>query len=511
MMGRYRKKVSFGYSLELIGAYMLAAFWILPLLYAFWAAFHPSEYAIHFDIFAPLTLENFREALDQAPFLRYGFNTFLVVAFLLPLQLLVSTLAAYAFARFNFVGSGIAFSLVLVQLMITPEILIVQNYGTLASLGMVDTIAGIGLPYIASAFCIFLLRQTFKSIPKELEDAAQLEGCGTMGILWRVYVPLAVPTYIAFSLVSVSHHWNNFLWPLIVTNSVETRPLTVGLGIFGAPESGVDWSIVSAATLMSIAPIVDCILVVPTTVCSILHAGGYQMTTILSWNIQNGLGVDDELSLKRISYTIKGICNPDVICLQEVSVNMLLADGSFSDQVSELAADFEGYSPFFGVAMDTWNPGQNGRGQYGNLILSRLPIRSAFSHPLPQPADASQKQMPRQMTEATVEAPSGPLRIMTTHLEFHSQTQRIAQVKRMMDVDADIRLLEKKAPLFVSDTPYARFERASRSLLCGDFNFHSDSGRIRRDHSTKKSGERFSRCLVDSQLRTVLCTDLWHF
>ena len=76
-----------------------------------------------------------------------------------------------------------------------------------------------------------------------------------MGILWRVYVPLAMPTYIAFSLVSVSHHWNNFLWPLIVTNSVETRPLTVGLGVFGAPESGVDWSIVSAATLMSVAPL----------------------------------------------------------------------------------------------------------------------------------------------------------------------------------------------------------------------------------------------------------------
>ena len=182
-------------------------------------------------------------------------NRRLVLAFLLPLQLLVSTLAAYAFARFNFIGSNIAFSLVLVQLMITPEILIVQNYGTLTSIGMVDTIAGIGLPYIASAFCIFLLRQTFKSIPKELEDAAQLEGCGTMGILWRVYVPLAMPTYLAFSLVSVSHHWNNFLWPLIVTNSVETRPLTVGLGIFGAPESGVDWSLISAATLMSVAPL----------------------------------------------------------------------------------------------------------------------------------------------------------------------------------------------------------------------------------------------------------------
>ena len=97
-----------------------------------------------------------------------------------------------------------------------------------------------GLPYIASAFCIFLLRQAFKSIPKELEDAAELEGCATMSILWKVYVPLATPTYIAFSLVSVSHHWNNFLWPLIISNSVETRPLTVGLGIFAAPESGVE-------------------------------------------------------------------------------------------------------------------------------------------------------------------------------------------------------------------------------------------------------------------------------
>jgi len=242
-------------SLELIGAYLLAAFWIFPLIYAFWAAFHDTQYAIHFDLFAPLTLDNFREVMSQAPFLRYGLNTFMLVSFILPLQLVVSTLAAYAFARYKFVGSNVAFVLVLVQLMITPEILIVQNYGTLAKLGLVDTIAGIGLPYVASAFCIFLLRQTFKSIPKELEDAAQLEGCGTLGLLWRVYVPLAMPTYLAFSLVSLSHHWNNFLWPLIITNSVETRPLTVGLGIFSAPESGVDWSIVSAATLLSVAPL----------------------------------------------------------------------------------------------------------------------------------------------------------------------------------------------------------------------------------------------------------------
>lgn len=242
-------------SLETVAAWALAILWISPLLYAVWAAFHASEYAINFDLFAPLTLVNFQEALSQAPFLRYGLNTFLLVTMLLVSQLFVCTLAAYAFARFDFAGSSIAFALVLVQLMIAPEILIVENYSTLAKLGFIDTITGIGLPYMASAFGIFLLRQAFKSTPKELEEAARLEGCGLWGVLWRVYVPLARPTYLAYGLVSISHHWNNFLWPLVVTNSVETRPLTVGLGVFGAPESGVDWSIISAATLLSVAPL----------------------------------------------------------------------------------------------------------------------------------------------------------------------------------------------------------------------------------------------------------------
>jgi sn-glycerol 3-phosphate transport system permease protein len=241
--------------LETGAALLLALLWISPLVYAFWAAFHPGEYAVNFDLLAPLTLNNFREAFSQAPFPRYALNTFILVTMILAGQLVLCTLAAYAFARYRFFGHQIVFALVLVQLMITPEILIVENYVTLARFNLVDTILGIGLPYMASAFGIFLLRQAFKSTPKELEEAARLEGSGTLGVLWRVYVPLARPTYLAYGLVSISHHWNNFLWPLIVTNSVETRPLTVGLGIFGAPESGVNWSIISAATLISVAPL----------------------------------------------------------------------------------------------------------------------------------------------------------------------------------------------------------------------------------------------------------------
>jgi len=241
--------------LETAAAWLLAIIWIMPLIYAFWSAFHPPEYATKFELLAPLSLENFRVAWSQAPFAQYFLNTFILVSMILIAQFVLCTLAAYAFARYEFPGKSIAFGLMLLQLMIMPEVLIVENYITMSKLDLVDTITGIGLPYMASAFGIFLLRQTFKTIPKELEDAARVEGCSPMQILWKVYIPLARPTYVAYGLVSVSYHWNNFLWPLVITNSVETRPMTVGLAIFGAPESGVDWSIVTAGTLLAVAPL----------------------------------------------------------------------------------------------------------------------------------------------------------------------------------------------------------------------------------------------------------------
>ena len=242
-------------TLETAAAWLLAVLWLSPLLYAFWAAFHPVAYATRFDPLAPLTLANFAKAWTYAPFPRHFLNTVMLVTMILAAQLVLCTLAGYAFARFEFAGRNIAFGLVLVQLLIMPEVLIVENYRIMSRLGLVDTLLGIGLPYMASAFGIFLLRQTFKTVPRELEDAARVEGCGFLGVLWRVYVPLARPTYLAYALVSVSYHWNNFLWPLVVTNSVNTRPLTVGLAIFGAPESGVDWSVISAGTLIAVAPL----------------------------------------------------------------------------------------------------------------------------------------------------------------------------------------------------------------------------------------------------------------
>ena len=241
--------------LNTTGAWALGILWLAPLLYAVWTAFHPGAYSTRFDLFAPLTLENFRAAWAAAPFPRYFLNTSILVATILAGQLVLGTLAAYAFARFSFPGRDIAFALVLIQLMIMPDVLVVENYRSIHALGLVDTIPAMALPYMASAFGIFLLRQTFKTIPRELEEAARIEGCGTLGILWRVYMPLAKPTYLAYALVSVSHHWNNFLWPLIVTNTVETRPLTVGLAVFAGTDQGIDWAIITAATLLASGPL----------------------------------------------------------------------------------------------------------------------------------------------------------------------------------------------------------------------------------------------------------------
>jgi sn-glycerol 3-phosphate transport system permease protein len=242
-------------SLDALGAWLLAIVWISPLIFAVWAAFHTPEGALSFRLSAPLTLENFRVAWDSAPWPRYFLNTVLLVSVILIGQLTLCTLAGYAFARFEFPGRDVIFILVLLQLFVLPEVLIVENYVMISRLGLFDTIFGIGVPYMASAFGIFLLRQAFKSVPQELEEAARVEGCSWFGVLWRVYVPAARPTYLAYALVSVATHWNNFLWPLIVTNSTSTRPLTVGLSLFGATESGVNIAVVSAATLMVIAPL----------------------------------------------------------------------------------------------------------------------------------------------------------------------------------------------------------------------------------------------------------------
>jgi sn-glycerol 3-phosphate transport system permease protein len=208
------------------------------------------------------TFNNFLGVLEAMPFWQYYWNTLVVAFGILAIQLVTVTLAAYAFARMEFWGRDILFILLLVQLMIAPQSTVIQNYLTLSRLGLLDTRLGIMAPYLASAFGTFLLRQTFKSIPKELEEAASLDGCGGLRFLVHIAIPLALPGYLAFSLVSLTYHWNEFFWPLVITETNKARTLTLGLGIFAqTTEGSADWTMLMAATLMVIAVPLLCFLI----------------------------------------------------------------------------------------------------------------------------------------------------------------------------------------------------------------------------------------------------------
>lgn len=203
-----------------------------------------------------LNLINFTKTLEVAPWGRYYVNTIILVIMVLVVQISTISLAAYAFGRMRFRGKDLLFLLFLVQMMIPAQSLIVPNYMTLASLKLLDTILAIGVVYFASAYGIFLMRQAFRAVPQALEDAVTMEGCGTLRFIFQILLPLTKPSLIAFSLVSLTHHWNEFFWPIIVTDTVRARPLTVGLAMLTqATESSPEWTLTAAATLIIIAPL----------------------------------------------------------------------------------------------------------------------------------------------------------------------------------------------------------------------------------------------------------------
>lgn len=233
----------------------VALVWSTPFLWMLVASFRADAYGA-LDLASlvpgwPPSLENFRAAWDSGDFPIYYANTLIVVAGTLSVQLVTISLAGYAFARLEFPGREVLFYLFLLQLMIVPPVLIVPNLRTVIALGINDSLLGVMAPYFASAFGTFLMRQTFKSLPRDFEDAAVIDGASFIQMLRYVLLPLAKPALAAFAIVSVVAHWNEFLWPLIVINSPGNRTLTLGLSsVVGGAEGAADWGLIAAATLI---------------------------------------------------------------------------------------------------------------------------------------------------------------------------------------------------------------------------------------------------------------------
>ncbi|MGO1120875.1 carbohydrate ABC transporter permease [Rhodovibrionaceae bacterium A322] len=238
----------------------VALVWISPFLWMVVASFRPDSFggltmASLLPDFWP-TLEHFGYAFEDGDFFLWYMNSLILVSGTLVVQLVTISLSGYAFARLEFAGKELLFYVFLLQLMLVPPVLIVPNLKTLVQIGLYDSLIGVMAPYWGSAFGTFLMRQVFKSIPKDLEDAAMIDGCSWWQVLWHVLLPVAKPGLIAFSIVSVVFHWNEFLWPLMVLSDPSKQVLTVGLVSFALGAEGAsDWGLIAAGTLLVTAPL----------------------------------------------------------------------------------------------------------------------------------------------------------------------------------------------------------------------------------------------------------------
>nr|WP_309100430.1 carbohydrate ABC transporter permease [Fredinandcohnia onubensis] len=199
--------------------------------------------------------ENYAEAFKMAPFVKYFINSVIVTILSTIGELLTTILAAYAFSRVSFYGRDFIFAILLGTMMVPGEVLLIPNYVTLSNLGWIDQYEALIVPWLASIFSIFLLRQFFLGIPKELSYAAKIDGCRDFRFLWTIMVPLAKPALITIILLKAIGSWNAFLWPLIVTQSKEMRTLPVGLTSFST-EAGTIYELLMAASTMIILPMI---------------------------------------------------------------------------------------------------------------------------------------------------------------------------------------------------------------------------------------------------------------
>lgn len=198
------------------------------------------------------------------------------------------------------------------------------------------------------------------------------------------------------------------------------------------------------------------------------------MTLLLTWNIQYGKGVDGCIDLGRIAEVARRRGPVDVLCFQEVAINYgEMGGGETVDQMKELASLFPGYAPIFGVAVDRVGPNHMRR-RFGNLVLSRLEVLDAMTHPLPRPAAPAVLHMKRAALCCLVETRDGPLRVITTHLEFHREAQRLAQTGRLRTIHAEA-VANERGPPEPGPGAYANLPAAIGSVIGGDFNYELDS------------------------------------
>ena len=203
----------------------------------------------------PVTAAPYGRVAENVPFEAYFRNSIIITTILVAVKLILGILSAYAFVYLRFPGRGLVFMLVLAALMVPNQITVISNYALIAQLGWINTFQGIIIPLAGVAFGTFLMRNHFLTLPFEIIEAARMDGCGHMKLLFRVLLPMSWPTVVAFALITTVNEWNEYLWPFLVASDDTVAPLQVGLARLISTDAYIDWPMVMAATILTITPI----------------------------------------------------------------------------------------------------------------------------------------------------------------------------------------------------------------------------------------------------------------
>jgi len=238
---------------------IVALIFMAPLIYAIATSLKPADEVFTQTpdlIGSEVRWRNYVDAFQFAPFGRYFLNSLFVAVVGTVVVVVASSLSAYAFARLRFRGREQLFVLFLGTLMVPQEVLIVPMYWLMQSLGWVDSYWALIFPWAFTAFGTFLLRQFFLTVPEELEEAARVDGCGPFGAFLRIMLPLARPAIAVLTVFTFIAFWGSFLWPLIITNSVDQKgTVPLGLAQF-VGQQGTQWNLMMAASILAMLPTV---------------------------------------------------------------------------------------------------------------------------------------------------------------------------------------------------------------------------------------------------------------
>ena len=230
---------------------------LTPLL---WSLITSLEYPREANQFPPVVVphqidwSNYGNALTSAPFGRWFVNTVIVTGAIVAGDVILSSLAAYAFARLRFFGRDVLFVVFLATLMVPFQLTMIPTFLITKDLGLIDNLGGLIVPNLGSVFGIFMLRQFFRTLPLDLEDAARIDGASRLGVLVKIVLPLSIPALVTLALLDILNYWNDFLWPLIVVQSPDQMTLQLGLSTFQGAHA-TQWPLLMAGTVMSQVPL----------------------------------------------------------------------------------------------------------------------------------------------------------------------------------------------------------------------------------------------------------------